>query len=1804
MCATGRVIRNFIVLHRKPLGFLFLFSNLLCCIAQGQATFPLTAVGHTSSAATVSVIMAGTGIAAAPTADTQHVLQGEFSVSPGGSCIAGMSVLVGQQCTVQVAFTPSAPGLRQGVVRIVDTNGKLLGQAMLTGIGKGPLPVLDPGDIDTVSGDGEWIYRGDGALATFSPIFLPTGVVVDAAGNIYLSDSNNNRIRRVDAVSGTMSTVAGSGALGFAGDGGPAVQAMVSTPAGLTMDGAGNIYFADTGNQAIRRIDALTGTITTVAGQGGVEGYEGDGGPATAAQLSFPEAVVFDVTGNMYISDTGNNVVRVVSKSGIITTFAGTGIPGFNGDGIAAQTAELNGPWGLAAAVDGSLYIADLTNNRVRRVDTAGVISTVAGTGGGLFGGDGGPATTALIKAPAAVVLDAAGNLYIADSGNNRVRKVSALTGKITTVSGADSEEFGGDKGPAVAATMYGPYALHLDTGGNLFVADLFHNRIREIYAMHITEMYPTMRVGKTSAPVPVSLANAGNADLQVSQFVENNAALDPATTTCTLSTTLNAGNDCILGAEFAPTVVGDPVPGSIVVNNSGQPTPQSPAPTINLSGTVLSVNPTAVALTANVNPIPAGATVTFSATVSGSATLTGTVAFLDGTTQLCNVTLTGLSASCAVSTLALGSHNITAAYSGDDQDAACTSAVLIEVVKQLPDYLMTVAPNPAVVGSAITLTFTAPVLTAGAQPVTGSIVFYDGTTVLGNAPLQNGVAVLTTTSLSVGTHSLVGVAAGDAQNLGGTSNVIPEVVQPQATTTLLSLSSADTTVGTMVTFSATVSNSGGAMPTGSVQFNDGAISLGSVAVNASGTAILTTSALAPGTHSIMAQYIGDANDQASQSAALTQTVRQISTTTTLAASANTVNAGSTLKLTALVSPGTSVNGSLSGTVTFIEGANTLGAIALDANGAAVLNVNTLGIGTHSILATYNGNTNYAISSSAALQIVVQITGTATALSSSSTSTLAGQPVRLSVAVTSSTATPTGTVTIYDGTAAVGTVTLSAQGTAVFATSNLSIASHTLTAVYAGDAQYSPSTSAALQQTVSLATTALTIAAPTVPVNAGLTFSVTCGLTSNGVTPSGTVTLLDNGKPIATQTAAATVTFAGLGLSVGSHTLTAAYAGDANNAAASSATVVVIVQQGASTVTLTASANPVLLGQNIMFTATANSVSPNVTGTMTFMDGATPLVTVPVNASGVATYSTSTLVLGPHTITASYGGDTSHAASNPASLSELIVQASTVVAGSSSNPSVSGNMVTISAKVTGAGAIVPTGSLTFTDGAVLLGIAAIDPTGSASVQVATLAVGSHAISVNYPGDNYYYAATGSLIQTVQSATTQVTLNSSANPAIYGKPVSFTATITSNGGVATGGVGFTLDGKLLASALLNTSGVATLTTSSLTPGSHTIVATYAGDGKAGAASSVPLSESVLEATVVALVSSANPAQTLAPVVLTATVTNSQVGTPTGTIIFSDGAAQLGTAQLDATGRASLPLPHMAAGTHAIVASYGGDSENFAANSPNLSQTVYLQSTSTTLTGAANDPTNAQSVLLIAVVHTAGSTIPTGTITFSEGTQVLGSAAVDASGVATLPVMVQPGTNSITATYSGDAAYASSTSQATNISAGAATQFAMALSPSTLTMQTKQHGTSTLTVTAVGSYTDTMEFGCLGLPFAATCTFSKSTDVLKTGGSLNVQVTVDTGNPLGAGAVAQRTILSNTLLCMLPAGLLLGFRLRRKRRLITLAMMALVTMGMVFATGCAGLQINGTPAGSYSFKVTASGQGTGVTQSQVMTLTVTQ
>jgi hypothetical protein len=832
-------------------------------------------------------------------------------------------------------------------------------------------------------------------------------------------------------------------------------------------------------------------------------------------------------------------------------------------------------------------------------------------------------------------------------------------------------------------------------------------------------------------------------------------------------------------------------------------------------------------------------------------------------------------------------------------------------------------------------------------------------------------------------------------------------------------------------------------------------------------------------------------------------------------------------------------------------------------------------------------------------------------LTAGGTTSLSGRPVTLTVTVISPTGTPTGNVIFRDGATNIGQGTLNAQGVATLSVSSLVVGLHTLTAVYQGDSSYLTSTSASLVETISLATTGLTLASPASPVDVGTTVTFTSVLTGNGIAPTGALTLRDGSAVIATQnvTNTGTFTFSISTLVIGTHTLTAQYAGDTNNSPATSNAITIAVQQAASSTSLTASANPSTLGQNLTLTAVVTSSGVNIMGSISFHDGATAIGSAALNANGTATLTTGSLSFGPHTLTAVYSGDTNHTTSISAALSEQIVQAAGVVLTSSLNPSISGTNVVFTATLSGVGSLIPTGSVTFSDGANALATVQLGATGAGSLQTAALTVGSHAITVSYSGDSNYAVVSSSLIQTVQSANTQVTLTASANPATYATPVVLTATVTSNGGLATGTVNFTDGGIAIGSAALNTGGVATLSISSLAPGTHSIVANYAGDGRASASTSVPLALNVRQTTSVALATSASPAQTLSAVLLSAAVTNSGVTPVTGTVTFAEGTTLLGTAAVGATGHATLTVASLAAGNHTIVASYGGDNNDFSSVSPELTQGVLLRATTTALAISEIDPANPQQVTLIGIVGWTGPVPPTGTITFTNGSAVIGSSPIDTSGAATINITLDANiTENVVATYNGDMSYASSASLATSVTGGPATQFTLALNPSSVSIQSKQHIVIQVSAASINGFTDTLLFGCLGLPFAATCTFSSVQTSLTSEGASTVQLTIDTGDPLGAGALVglNQSRNSNLLLCFLPGCVFAGFALFRRRRaslqgLLLLIVAIAVTLS---ASGCAGLQINGTPAGSYTFKVTASGQNTGATESQVMNLTVTQ
>jgi sugar lactone lactonase YvrE len=330
--------------------------------------------------------------------------------------------------------------------------------------------------ITTIAGDSSAGYNGDNIPAITAELGQPDGIAVDGAGNVYIGDKNNNRIRKINT-SGIITTIAGTGIYGYSGDDSLATNAKINYPYGVAVDGSGNVYFADEGNNCVRKINT-SGIITTIAGND-TGGYNGDNIAATLAKLHFPCGVAVDTIGNIYITD-GNNRIRKVNSSGIITTIGGTGALIDSGDNSQATAAGIFGPYAIALDADGNIYIGEENGFRVRKINTSGIITTVAGTGRGGFAGNNGPATAVEMGSIYGLAVDVTGNLFISDNYNNIVRKINT-SGIITTYAGTGIFGFSGDGGSALDAEFNTPVGLAFDEGGNLFIVDGGNNRIRHI---------------------------------------------------------------------------------------------------------------------------------------------------------------------------------------------------------------------------------------------------------------------------------------------------------------------------------------------------------------------------------------------------------------------------------------------------------------------------------------------------------------------------------------------------------------------------------------------------------------------------------------------------------------------------------------------------------------------------------------------------------------------------------------------------------------------------------------------------------------------------------------------------------------------------------------------------------------------------------------------------------------------------------------------------------------------------------------------------------------------------------------------------------------------------------------------------------------------------------------------------------------------------------------------------------------------------------------------------------------------------
>jgi sugar lactone lactonase YvrE len=1149
-------------------------------IAQ-SVSFGSQPVGRTSAEHSVTITAQAAGSVAAVQVLTLGNPGLDFAPGASATTCSSATLNVGQACTASVTFTPASPGVRSGAVVLLDSSNTVLGVTYLSGNGSGGLGVLLPVNVMPVAGSG--MATGpllDGNIATTASLSQPAGVTLDAAGNLYIADTGHNRIRAVAASTGIISTLAGNGVPMYAGDGLVSTNAAVglSTPSGVALDGAGNLYIADTGNNVIRRIAASTGIITTVAGNG-TPGGSGDGLAATAATLNQPRGVSVDSSGNLYIADTANHRIRRVNPvTGIISTVAGNGTTntssgagGYSGDNRPAIAAELNFPFSVGFDSAGNMYIPDSANNVVRMVAavngqiTAGsVITTFAGTGMPGDTGDGAAATQATLNSPTSVTVDAAGNLYFADTQNSAIRKVSGATGFISTIAESGQGQSVDSNGNPYTASIQTPSGLALDGSGSLLFADAAGMRVSALQSnVGVLDFTATpIRQGSESAPQAATVENDGNAPLALDSIAPaSNAALDASLTTCAIAAPLQVNAACAIGAIFAPTAPGNTLLGQIAIVADTANSPLN----IELIGDASSVNPTRTSLVSSANPAGLGQPVTFTAAVTGAAgsgPFSGSVTFNDGANPLgppVPVNASGL-ASYLTSSLSAGQHSITAVYGGDAAHSGSTSPAITQSVLEATSTTLVSSANPAAQGQSITLTATVAASGAATTSPAGAVTFTDGANPLATVPLNSsGIATLTTSTLAAGLHSITATYNGDAANQisGSVSNLLQQEVLVASQVAIASAPN-PSNYGNAVTFTVTATSAGPATPTGAVTILDGGSPIGSATlIGSTGAGTFITAALYVGSHTITASYLGDTSNAPSTSAFITQVINPPTVTTptsTIAsASPNPAVAGALVSISASVqvwhgmAPPT-------GAITFSDTFNgvtvPLGTSPVNAADTAAIGA-TFAVGTHSIVATYGGNAVDAASTSSPFLLMVQQAATAVVLASSPNPSIADSAVTFTATVTSNGAVPTGTITFLADGASIGSAPLSAGGTATLTNSSLTPGTHSVIAAYSGDANNTASTSFAISQVVDTIPTTTTL---TSSASAGGTVSLVATVTSASVpTPTGTVTFLVGTTilgtaPLSANGAATLIPT----LADGSDMVVASYVGDALHAPSAS----------------------------------------------------------------------------------------------------------------------------------------------------------------------------------------------------------------------------------------------------------------------------------------------------------------------------------------------------------------------------------------------------------------------------------------------------------------------------------------------------------------------------------------------------------------------------------------------------------------------------------------------------------------------------
>ena len=663
------------------------------------------------------------------------------------SCALNVALAANIPCSAAIAFKPVQAGIQTAQFAVADVNNNAIAIGIY-GIGNAPQAgFYSQGTISTIAGNGTAGNQGgNGSAANKAEVSAPRGGVIDSRGNIYFADSANNIVRKISPTGGIV-TLAGTGTSGYTGDGGAATAATLNAPSKVIFDPAGNLYIADTGNNVIRYVNVETGLISTVAGNG-TAGYTGDNGLATAAELNKPQGLAIDLAGNVYVADTGNSAIRYFGLGAGITTITGTGTAGYAGDGGNAYGAQLSSPQAVALDLLGDVYIAD-TGNDVVRVITApfNSISTFAGQHGtAANAGDGGTALASSLNAPTDIAFDPGGELYIATGG--QVRQVNSV-GIIGTIAGTGGTgTYSGEGGSAANAVIPSPASnLIVDSSGDVYIVDTTGNRLLEVtVGAPATLNLGTQTPGSSSAAQVITLENTGNTAMTLSAITASAGFTiqTGASTACSTSFTVAAGASCTVSIVFSPAAnATGTVTGTLTIADNALNATGS-MQTVALVGTAKTVASTTTTLKAAATTLVYGTSTTVTATIAGTGIPTGSVDFTVNGTAIGSAVLVSGQASITIpKSLSAGPSTVTATYSGDSNNDSSAGSTNITIT---PAGLTVTAANA-------TFVLGTPALPVLSYTITGFVNGDTAVTAISGSPLETTTATLTS---AVGTYPIV----------------------------------------------------------------------------------------------------------------------------------------------------------------------------------------------------------------------------------------------------------------------------------------------------------------------------------------------------------------------------------------------------------------------------------------------------------------------------------------------------------------------------------------------------------------------------------------------------------------------------------------------------------------------------------------------------------------------------------------------------------------------------------------------------------------------------------------------------------------------------------------------------------------------------------------------------------------------------------------------------------------------------------------------------------------------------------------